>query len=786
MIRKHDIADMINGTDGIFTSEEIRQLSMALSKLLTRYQSALRMAKNSPSAISNIPSHDPIGQEILAIASVLQDARKSTDELTKAFESEKSKFLEQDWIKSKYSEIFDSIQGLDTTDKLGTMLASKLATALNAQQIAILTSDTEAGTPILRQVAGFGIHTSRESPTIRLGEGLLGQACADKTTKYLEKIPGEYLRIKSALGSAPVRTVALVPFIADGTLVGAAEIASIYKFSDAHKTLINLVSGGIGINIKSITAAAANQKLLEEIAKTNASLDSQKKALDASAIVAETDPRGVITYVNDKFLEISKYSREELLGQDHRILNSGYHPKDFFTGLWRNISRGQIWKAEVKNRAKDGSYYWVDTTVFPIKDEKGKIEKHVAIRFDITSRKIAEDGLKAATASAENMAAAKVQFLANISHEIRSPLNGIIGFAQLLEGDNLSLEQQRSIQTIRNCSDHLLTLINDFLDFSKMEAGKLETEQRTFDVIRLIDESGFVASDAISLKGLKFETKVSPKVPRYIVSDPTRIRQVLINLISNAAKFTMAGHIHVSVDVEDSTTQSTRLKFSVKDTGIGISQENAQKLFQAFSQADSSTTRKFGGTGLGLAICKKIVEALQGKIWVESTEGQGSTFFFTINAGIGAAMDIEQISGTNQAVRDLKLDHLEILIAEDNQVNQTLIVNLMKKLGQDVTVVSNGRDAVDACKSGKIDIILMDVQMPVMNGIDASREIFSTMNSSDWPEIIALTANTSPEDKIACLNAGMSGFVPKPFRIKTLADELSAAALRLSKRRKTA
>jgi PAS domain S-box-containing protein len=577
-----------------------------------------------------------------------------------------------------------------------------------------------------------------------------------------------------------------VPFIADGELVGAAEIATVSHFREAHKTLISLVSGGIGVTIKSITAAAANERLLEEIAKTNASLDSQKKALDASAIVAETDARGIITYVNDKFLEISKYSAEELMGKDHRILNSGHHPKEFFAGLWKNITRGQIWKAEVKNKAKDGSYYWVDTTVFPVRDPKGKIEKYVAIRFDITSRKTAEESLKAATISAENAAAAKVLFLANISHEIRSPLNGIIGFAQLLDGRNLSHEQQRATQIIRSCSDHLLTLINDFLDFSKLEAGKLEIEKKTFDLVRLIDDAGFVASDVIAQKGLIFVTKVSPNTPRYLVSDPTRIRQVLINLISNAAKFTISGGITVAVEVESASEKTVDLKFSVIDTGIGISEENSQKLFNAFTQADSSTTRQFGGTGLGLAICRRIVEAFNGKIWVESADGKGSTFSFTLKADIGIPRNLEPRSVLGEVGGGTSLSHLEVLIAEDNQVNQTLIINMMRKLGLEVVMVSNGREAVDACKTGKFNVIMMDVQMPVMNGIDASREILATTNPFDCPEIIALTANVSSEDKKACLDAGMTGFIPKPFRMNVLLEELIAASGRLSKPRKSA
>jgi PAS domain S-box-containing protein len=709
--------------------------------------------------------------------------------------------------------------------------------------------------------------------------------------------------------------VVFLPIIFEDKVVGALEIGSIETFSKAQKALLELVSFSIGSNILSISAGMYNEKLLAEIAKTNYSLESQKRALDSSAIVAETDSRGLITYVNDKFLEISKYSRNELMGQDHRILNSGYHPKEFFVQLWRTVAKGEIWKNEVRNKAKDGtfywvdttiypvkdsdgklqkliairfdtssrkaaedqlraassslisqklaldsaaivaetdnrgcityvnekfievskysrvdligqdhrilnsghhpkeffvdlwktigkgliwhgevknkaadgSYYWVDTTVYPAKDDTGKILKYVAIRFDITDRKAAEESLRQATLTANTASEAKAQFLANISHEIRTPMNGIIGFTSLLSEQNLDQDQSRSVQIIRNCSEHLLVLINDFLDFSKIEAGKVDLEIRPFDLKQLIEESCYLVNEIVEKKGLHLERYIAEDSPRLIMSDPTRVRQILINLISNAVKFTENGAITLTLDAKPTDGDSYELLFCVKDSGIGIATENIDKLFTAFSQAEASTTRRFGGTGLGLAICKKMVELLGGRIWIESKEGQGSSFYFTIMAKsvnhLENSLEGAAINEINEINSNLGKDQpLHILVAEDNSVNQLLVKSLLAKLGYTATFVSNGREAVNAAANERYDVILMDIQMPEMDGFSATREILSKQRGETRLEIIALTANAMEDDRKKCLACGMTGFIPKPYRLTNLSDELMAAIARIKKR----
>jgi PAS domain S-box-containing protein len=879
--------------------------------------------ENLNAIINGSPTHlpaqsdrnDPISVALHEVGELLAKSRATSLELTTAFELERKKLLEQDWIKSIYTDIFDKLKGIKTIKALAEIAVSELTQAVNAQVAVFLVANNLDGTaaknadPHLIVTASYGTRIKPDQAPIVIGEGMLGQTCKDQKTKYLDTIPEDYVHIESALGKTRATVVAMIPFILEDKLMGALEIASISKFSTAQRLLLEMVCANIGVNIRSISSAMYNETLLEEIAITNSSLESQKRALDASAIVAETDARGIITYVNDKFLEISKYSRDELIGQDHRILNSKYHPKEFFLDLWRTISAGKIWKNEVRNKTKDGSiywvdttiypvksnlgilekfvairfdittqketetklraastsilsqkqaldsaaivaetdvlgrityvndkfleiskysrdqilgqdhiilnsghhpkaffnslwktistgsvwhgevknkaadgtYYWVDTTVYPAKDEFGKIIKYVAIRFDITDRKHAEESLKEATARANAAVAAKSNFLANISHEIRTPLNGIFGFTNLLAEQELTDEQAKYIQTIKSCGELLQVLINDFLDFSKIEAGRIDLEMHPIDLPQLIDSASNIVNKMLTDKGLVFEKRFSPSAPQFIVSDPTRIKQIIINLLSNAAKFTAKGKVTISTDVVSADGKNVELVFCVADTGIGISKANVSKLFTAFTQADSSTNRKYGGTGLGLSICKSIVELLGGKIWIESEEAVGSKFFFTIKV-LAANPGIFHQSKKAGDVTQAKLGQiypLKILVADDNKVNQLLIGKMLKTLDYDMTIVDNGQEAVDAAVAGDYDVILMDVQMPVMDGLEATRTIRERLSNHKRPEVIALTANAMVEDRQACLEAGMRGFASKPIGMRYLADELLCAAQRL-------
>ena len=417
----------------------------------------------------------------------------------------------------------------------------------------------------------------------------------------------------------------------DGRRIAVEFVSNVYPAGDRDV---------IQCNIRDITERKQTEDQLRASFKEIGDL---KSALDEHAIVAITDPQGKINYVNDKFCAISKYSREEVLGQDHRIVNSGYHSKEFIRQLWTTITHGQVWHGEIRNRAKDGSDYWVDTTIVPFLNEDGKPRQYVAIDTDITERKRAEeeirslnDGLEqrvaertielqSAKEQAESADRMKSEFLASMSHELRTPLNGIIGFSEfLIDGKTgaLTAKQTEYVTDIFNSGRNLLQLINDVLDLAKVEAGKMELHPETFSMGKAIEEVCSVVGPMAQRKKLAIISTVDPSADE-VTLDKQKLKQVLFNLLSNAVKFTEdGGTVRLIADLYD----GTRLRLQVQDTGIGIKSEDLDKLFIEFQQLDSGLARHHQGTGLGLALTKKIVEFQQGTIAVESELGKGSTF----------------------------------------------------------------------------------------------------------------------------------------------------------------
>jgi PAS domain S-box-containing protein len=353
-------------------------------------------------------------------------------------------------------------------------------------------------------------------------------------------------------------------------------------------------------------------------------LEQQKFVLDQHAIVSVSDLMGRITYANGRFSEISGYSREELIGQNHSILNSGYHSKEFFKSMYKTISQGKVWQGELRNRSKDGHFYWVDSTIVAFMGENGKPREYIAIRTDITDRKRSEEA-----ASASNHA--KSAFLANMSHEIRTPMNGIVGMVDILNMTELRPDQRRMVGIIHNSSLALLNILNDILDYSKVEAGMLAIENIPTNLRKVAESVAQLMYTASTANSIKLYVFVSPELPRQIISDPNRLRQVLINLLGNAIKFTgkqegRPGQVMLRVDSCTLANGHPGVQFHIIDNGIGISPETLARLFQPFSQSDVSTARKFGGTGLGLSISKRLIELMGGTISVNSSFGEGSRF----------------------------------------------------------------------------------------------------------------------------------------------------------------
>jgi diguanylate cyclase (GGDEF)-like protein/PAS domain S-box-containing protein len=779
-----------------------------------------------------------------------------------------------------------------------------------------------------------------------------------------------------------------------------------------------------------------------EMATTMGSLENLKFAIDEHAIVSVTDKRGAITFVNDKFCEISKYSREELLGQDHSIINSGYHTKEFFRNLWATVSSGKVWHGETKNRCKDGSFYWVASTIVPLLDGNGDIAQYISVRTDITQRKLAEESLHAsnerfrrtfdlapigmalvgldgellqvnnaladilgftpgeltgkpmqellhqedlkswvflvvqaldeevdtfgleiryhhkdghevwallntallrgaqqeplyfisqiqditqrkhmleelrnAHREAQEASHLKSEFIATMSHEIRTPMNAIIGMSELLSYTDLTQEQQDYARIVHSSANALMDIINDILDFSKMDAGKMVAEVTELSPLEIVENAAELMSPRAHEKKIQLVTFVAPEIPALLMGDPGRLRQVLLNLLGNAIKFSEHGRVVARVTLSSRTNDYCVLRFEVNDTGIGIAKEALGRLFQPFVQADGSTTRKYGGTGLGLAICNRLVNLMGGEIGVDSEEGQGSTFWFklplklaantlpdlpalpqsartlvvdgdevsreilarylaTLNLSCSVAGDAIQarellraaardnqpfdlvvvdlmmpgadsfaLASAIKEISSIKLPKLvmltafdqtgqrnraftegfaaylvkpvkksllfstmedvlgsrqltekerpvargesqtdglpyvgaNILIVEDSPINQKLTLAQLTKLGHQADVAENGRVALLALQQKTYDLVLMDCQMPVMDGFEATRAIReSEKGGGGHLPIIAMTANAMQGDRETCILAGMDDYLSKPVMM----DELKVRLLR--------
>jgi len=634
-------------------------------------------------------------------------------------------------------------------------------------------------------------------------------------------------------------------------------------------------------------------------------------------IIFQTDSRGKLIYVNKAWCDITGYSVGDTIDESFA---SFIYPSDYYLyeECYSKLAKKEkdYCRYQIRLRSNDDTPIWTDVFSRLLFDETGKTIGLYGIISDINERKKAEDKLIKLKDEAEEAARVKSEFLAVMSHEIRTPMNGVLGMTGLLLETNLTPEQREYVETIRISGDTLLSLINDILDFSKIESGKMEMEEFPYEVKDCIEDSfELLASEAVKKK-LDLLHLVESDVPDFLIGDVTRLRQVLVNLISNAIKFTDEGEILVTVKKVNSFDDEVELLYSIKDSGIGIPQEKLDHIFQSFTQVDSSTTRKYGGTGLGLAISKRLVELMGGKIWVESSVNQGSTFYFTIKSKVSKVIPPKMFLKSSESVlknkrilivddnetnlhiltiqcknwgmiprttknpkeaiswikkndpfdiaildmlmpemdgyeltkeirnhrnkeelpivilsstglsefdnkedkkiinavvtkpikqihlhkilvdclpqtkipekivserkkvftdrdlskRDLIKDKVEkqplkILVAEDNIINQKLIVKILSQLGLNSEVVSNGLEVINELKRLRYDLIFMDVQMPEMDGLEASRYIAQNWKQDERPVIIAMTANVMLGDREKCLNAGMDDYLSKPVII---------------------
>ena len=478
---------------------------------------------------------------------------------------------------------------------------------------------------------------------------------------------------------------------------------------------------------------------------------------------------GRITYTNRFACEFLGYAEQEFLTLSIHDVDPNC-PEDVYLVNRDEIKRLGHVQFEAQHRRRDGTLRPVEMTVYFQDRGPTRTPRFIAFSTDISARKAAECELVKARDAAQAANAAKSEFLANMSHEIRTPLNAILGLSYLLRRDAASGDQRSKLEKIDVAGRHLLALINDVLDLSKIEAGKLVIEKDNFRLSSVLASVASIVRDAAVDKGLKLE--VHPDhVPDLLWGDVTRIRQALLNFASNAVKFTEHGTVSMSAHLLESSSRSVRVRLEVTDSGIGLTEEQRSRLFQPFHQADGSTSRKYGGTGLGLSLTRRLIELMGGTVGVESTYGQGSTFWFEVTLERGHGVDVADGAIRVPMPKDVQLRSrhrgARILLAEDNAVNVEVVLELLQSVDMDVTVATNGKQALNAAMREKFDLVLMDVQMPEMNGIEATVAIRGVTGWERIP-IVALTANAFAEDRRACTEAGMNDVITKPVEPERL------------------
>lgn len=825
-------------------SDEVGRLTVAMQSMVESLRNVVTQAGRVSKGDYSTLVEPKTEQDELGVA---------LNSMTLSLRESKQRMEEETWLKTTTSEALTFNAGGMSLEELLNHVLSYVARAINAGKGAVyMLNRYDNEDDILRLKATFAFEPTESSmKEVKLKEGLVGQVAYEREFAIIKDVPESYTTIDSGLGNAKPYSIIAIPVMFQEGLLGVVELATFSELKEIEIVMLQHVSWGLGALVDYVQNKEHTEKLLveaqdaaeklriqqEELRKSNEELQEQTEqliqaeqekaklqlemqqridTLNEAAIISETDANGDITFVNDKFYELSEFNSEDLIGSNHRILKSGKQPDKLFKQLWETISAGKVWKGKILNKKKGKEeYYWIDSTIMPFKDMSGEIEKYVSVSFDITDQeemkesvrlaeklKVSEEELRVqqeelAQANAELEERAhqmeeinksilnknesllqaqqafiqktreleeagryKSEFLSNMSHELRTPLNSVLVLAKLLQdnkGKNLSKEQLEYASIIYKSGNDLLELINDVLDLAKIESGRVEVDAQEFEVETFIKDikDGFFA--IAEQNKLDFVVERNKNVPDAVISDTHRLKQILKNLLSNAFKFTEAGgKVTMSLDKIMNNKQSEQcLEIAVTDTGIGIPEDKLGQIFEAFKQADGTTERKYGGTGLGLSISKELARLLGGDLNVTSEVGKGSRFALTIpleyhgpkegttiEVATTQVQDTREVAPAAQPVsknkkvdkstlivampddRDnITSDDLVLLIVEDDESFASVLLKYAHNKGYKGIVVTDGAEAMPHVEVFEPDAILLDIQLPNINGWEILKQL---------------------------------------------------------------
>jgi signal transduction histidine kinase/DNA-binding response OmpR family regulator/HPt (histidine-containing phosphotransfer) domain-containing protein len=713
-----------------------------------------------------------------------QEDRSEIGELARSIEQYRLTVAEADrqrWVKTSLAEIADGLLGIEQPTELGGPLLSSLMPLLGGGRGAFHLFDEADGR--YHFAGGYGLEASPTATAFAAGEGMAGQAVAERRTIRLTDPHDDNLRLGSAPGQAPPRLLAAVPLLAGDTVPAVLEIATFGALTPEQNSLLDDVAPMAALKLDVLQRSLRTRQLLDQVQASEAELRHINFLADSALDLTKAGywhvPLDGTGWYNSSEraarifgdlpapghrYQIAEWSQNVFAGDEEAAKATMEHFSAAIAGTIPVYDSTYAYKRPV-----DGRVVWIHALGHVVKNAAGEATDIFGVTQDITEFKMLEMALTGAKQKAEEATQMKSMFLANMSHEIRTPMNAIIGLSHLALRTPLSAKQRDYLTKIHTAGTSLLAVINDILDFSKIEAGKLSIERTAFRLDEVIDSVITVTGQKAHEKGLEFLAHLPASVPQCLVGDPLRLGQILTNLVSNAVKFTEHGEIRLRVEALEPSGERCQLRFSVQDTGIGMTREQADRLFQPFTQGDMSTTRKHGGTGLGLTICRRLVEMMDGQIGLESEPDVGTTVSFTAWLGVGEP----KAAGT---VVPERLASLRVLVADDNVAASEIIQEALRGMVQRVDAVSSGPAAVaevrrmDAHQA--YDVVYMDWRMPGMDGLQAARLIRGDESLRQQPAIVLVTAFGREEIRDEAEHLQLDGYLLKPLTRSMLVDSL--------------